>query len=189
MRGAARVPRIGQLVSEQVEEAPGHARGDDSVTVGHGPDGSDKLRRQDVLQDEAAGAEPKRSERVLVQVEGCEDQDSGTRLGRDDRSRRLDAVHARHPDVQHYDVGVAAAREIHRSGAVGGLADDDDAFLLFQDHAEALARQRLIVDEDDRDRVASGQSIAHGAADSLIGIAAVTVQPRCEPGPAVAVPP
>jgi hypothetical protein len=46
---------VGELVRERVEEAPGHARGDDGVAVGDGPDGPGELRRQDVLQDEAAG--------------------------------------------------------------------------------------------------------------------------------------
>jgi hypothetical protein len=169
---------VRELVRKQVEEAPGHARRDDRVADGDAADGPDKLRWQNVLQDEAARAESKRTERVFIQVEGRQDQDTGTRLDRHDRSRRLNAVHARHPDVHHDDVRVAPAGQLDRGRAVGGLADDSDAFLLFQDHAEALAQERLVVNEDDRDRVCARRTIAHGASGSRIGIVAVTVHPR-----------
>jgi hypothetical protein len=181
--------RVPELVRERVEEAPGHTRGDDGVPGGDGPDGADELGRQDVLQDKAAGAETERPERVLVQIESRQDQDTRTWLGRNDGSRRLNPVHACHPDVHHDDVRVAAADEIERRRAVGGLADDDDACLLLQDHAEARAQERLIVDEDDRDRVVAGLAVVHGAPRSVIGIIASTVHPPCRPGPASAVPP
>jgi hypothetical protein len=181
--------RVAELVGERVEEAAGHARGDDGVAVGDGPDGPDELERQDVLQDKTAGAEAERPERVLIQVEGRQDQDARMRFGRNDRSGRLNPVHAGHPDIHHDDVRVAAANEIERGRAVGGLADDDDARFLFEDHAESLAQERLIVDEDDGDRVGSGPAIGHGAPRSMIGIVAVTVHPPAGPGPAIAVPP
>jgi hypothetical protein len=84
-----------------------------------------------------------------------------------------------HPDVHYGNVRVAAANE---------LADDDACF-LFENHAEALAQERLIVGQDDRDRVASFPAIVHGAPRSVIGIVAMTVHPPCCPGPTVAVPP
>ena len=74
---------------ECVEEAPGHARGDDGVAVRDGPGGLDELGRQDVLQDKAAGAETERTERVLIQVERRKDQDARTWFGGNDRSGEL----------------------------------------------------------------------------------------------------
>ena len=81
------------------------------------------------------------------------------------------------------------ANEIEPGGSVGGLADDDNAFLFFEDHAETLAQEWLIVDEDDRDRVALCLAVVHSARRSTIGIVALTLHSPACPGPAVAVPP
>jgi hypothetical protein len=54
----------------------GSRSGDNGVAVRDGLDSPDQLGRQDVLPDEAFGAEAERSERVLIQVEGREDQDA-----------------------------------------------------------------------------------------------------------------
>lgn len=39
-------PGVGDPAREDVEEAPGHARGDDGVAVGDGPDGPDELQER-----------------------------------------------------------------------------------------------------------------------------------------------
>ena len=42
------------------------------------------------------------------------------------------------------------ARKAHRFGAVGGLSDDDDLAVFFEELADALAHDGMVVGEESR---------------------------------------
>lgn len=86
--------------------------------------------------------------RVLVQVERGEDEDAGAVSGGDDAAGRLDAVEAGHADVHQGDVRVEFGRHADRLGAVGRFAHDRHVVLALQEHAEAEALERLVVDDE-----------------------------------------
>ena len=91
-------------------------------------------------------------EGVLVQVEGRQDQDlRGGALSGDGR-RRINAVHTGHAHIHEDDVGAQRTRLGQGRGAVGGLADDLNAVLGVENHAEAHAHERLVVGQHHRDR-------------------------------------
>ena len=68
---------------------------------------------------------------------------------------------------------------LERLVSVGGLADDLDVVLAFEDHPDAAADERLVVDDEDAD---------HDAAPSC-GSCAATTKPPFGLRPAVSVPP
>ena len=109
-------------------------------------------------------------------------------LGFDDRPGRFDSVHAGHPHVHHDDVGAAPGDEIERGHPVRCLADDEDARLFLEHHTKALAQERLIVDQENRDGPRR-LGTAHRASRWTVGIVASTLQPPPSRGPAVALPP
>src|SRR5690606_6860462 len=93
---------------------------------------------------------------------------------------RLDAVEARHADVEQADIRPQRAGEGHRLLPVGRLPDDRDARIGVEDHAEAGAHDLLVVGDHDAD--------AHADA-ARSGSTAVTAQPPPARGPATQVPP
>ena len=70
---------------------------------------------------------------------------AGTREAAD----RLDAVHARHPQVHQHDVGGVLGGERERLLAVGRGADELDPVEQAEQRAEALAHDALVVGEQD----------------------------------------
>ena len=94
-----------------------------------------------VFEQEAAGPGPQRLVDVFVEVEGGEHQhsrpcwDGG---GAEDLAGCLQSVHDRHPDVHQDDIGLQLAGLADRVGAVGGLADHEQAWLGVEYRGEAL---------------------------------------------------
>ena len=72
--------------------------------------------------------------------------------------------HVGHGDVHHHDVRAEVARHLHGGAPVLGLADHLDPALLRQDRAQAVAHHRVIVDEQDSNRI---QSVRHAFSPSL----------------------
>ena len=143
---------VGQVGGEHLQHAPRHAGGDDGLAARHGADRLGQLGRPGVLEQEPAGAGAQARERVLVQVEGGQDQDlRGGALSGDGR-RRINAVHAGHAHIHEDDAGAQRTRLGQGRGAVGGLADDLNAVLGVENHAEAHAHERLVVGQHHRDR-------------------------------------
>ena len=144
--------------------------------------GLGEQRRAGVLQQEAAGPRAQRRVHVLVEVErrDHDDRERVVDTGPGEGERGLEAVHHRHPDVEEAHVGPDAARERHGFRAVGGLADDLDAGLRVEDHAEPRAHELLVV----------GDEHAHAHVDQPErGSTAVTAQPPPGTGTASQVPP
>src|SRR6185437_14869737 len=74
---------------------------------------------------------------------------------REQTSRRLDPVDARHPDVHQDDVGLEAARELDRFEPVAGLAYDGQIGLTREDHPEPGPHELLVVGNQDANAHAS----------------------------------
>ena len=114
--GAAPLRCAGQRAGEAVEQPPRDGRREQRLAARDDPDRVDELRRLDVLEQEAARARAQRLEDVLVEVERGEDQDRAPRIaGRHEPPGRLDAVHARHPDVHQDHVGQLRGRRARRA--------------------------------------------------------------------------
>jgi hypothetical protein len=89
---------------------------------------------------------------VLVEVEGSEHDDLRRVASvREQAAGRLDPVEVGHANVQQDDVGTQVLRLSDRGRAVGGLADDLDVRFRVEDHPEAGADERLVVDNEDAD--------------------------------------
>jgi hypothetical protein len=100
----------------------------------------------------------------------------------------LQSVHDRHPDVHQDDVGSQVLRLVDSVGAVGGLADHEQAGLGVEDRGEALSDHRLVVGDqapcgDVARRAAGGHDV------SPSGSTADTTKPPPGAGPAVSEPP
>ena len=120
-----------------------------------GADAGEQVVGRHVLQQEAARAGAQAGERVLVEVEGRQDDHARAEAPADDLRGRLDAVHARHAHVHQHDVGIELGGQAHGLAAVARLADDDEVVLRLEHHAEAHPQERLVVDEQDARRHAS----------------------------------
>jgi hypothetical protein len=131
-----------------------------------------------VLEQEPAGAGPQGLVDVLVEVEGGDDHDPERvgRTGVGEGPGDLDAVLARHADVDEADVGPELAGEADRLGPVGSLGDHFDVGLVLEDQAQAAADHRLVVGEQNPD--------AHAFLLAGSGSVAATTQPPSGPGPA-----
>ena len=79
-------------------------------------------------------------------------------LGLDPADGR-DAVHVRHQQVHQDDVGLEAAGHGHALRAVGGLTDDLDVVLEFEEHPQAHPDDGMVVDDEDPD---PGRRVGHG---------------------------
>ncbi len=102
-----------------------------------------------VLEEEAAGTGAQRLHHVLVEVEGGQYQHLRRAVppGPGDLPGRLHPVHPRHADVHQHHIGLQGTHLVERLEAVSGLADDRDVLLGLQNHPEARAQKRLVVDQ------------------------------------------
>src|SRR5262249_4842751 len=110
-----------------------------------------QLPGRHVLEQEAARADTQRLVDVLVQIKGRENEHAALDAAQQDAPGRLDPVHGRHTDVHQDDVREQPLRQLDRLAAVAGLADDLDVVLGAEDHAEAVAHERLVVAEENAD--------------------------------------
>ena len=104
------------------------------------------------------------------------------RRRRGDGPGGLNAVEDGHAHIHEDHVGPVELDEADGVGPVRRLADDLHAVLGLEDHAEALAQQRLVVRQHHAD--------GHAGAGALQSCSmASTSQPPVGPGPARSVPP
>jgi hydrogenase maturation protein HypF len=136
---------------ELLDHAPRHGGGEERVAARDGADRGEELLGRVVLEHEAAGARAQRLVDVLVEVEGGQDQDARGVVGGEDAPRRLEPVELRHADV-HQDHGGPEARGlVDRLEPVRRLRHDLDVVLAAEQHPEARADHRLVVDDEDAD--------------------------------------
>ena len=118
---------------------------------------------------------------VLVEVERRDHHD-GKRIDHvrtRQFARRVDAIHARHSDIQQTHVGPQLAREANGFDTVGRLGDDLHVLLGVEDHAQSCAHDLLVVGDEHPDHLATPE----------LGSRASTTQPPAAAGPADSVPP
>ena len=81
----------------------------------------------------------------------AEHQDPASRRAAEDVDRGVQAVDFRHPEIEHDDIRLERAIELDGLRPAIGFADDDDVRFVFEDAAEALAHERVVVGEQDAD--------------------------------------
>src|SRR5690606_17756073 len=154
---------------EVLEQLPGGRGGDDGRARVHRADRREQELRVGVLQEETARAGGDGARGGLVEVEGGEQDDARAPLGRvggrEDAPRRLDAVHDGHTDVHEHDVGARAGRERDALEPVARLPHELEVGLRADEHPDARAEERLVVDEGDADL------LGHRAGSSRVGAA------------------
>jgi hypothetical protein len=64
----------------------------------------------------------------------------------------LDAVQFRHGDVEHGHVRLVLLDQAQRGAAIGGVADDLDAVLRLEHHAQTIADHGVVVGKNHPDR-------------------------------------
>ncbi len=101
-----------------------------------------------VLGQVAAGAGPQRVDDGAVISVGGEHEHLDVRVVFSEETGGLDAVAAGHAQVHQYDIWVLLGRQRQGLCAVGGQADDLDAFEQPQQSAESLADYALVVGEE-----------------------------------------
>ena len=139
------------LVGEPRDQPPRHARCEQRVACGGHADGVDELASRCVLQEEPTGTCGKRGIHVLVEVEGREDDHLGGGLQCAHPPGRLEAVHARHPDVHEHDIGCELFSPSDGISTVDGIPDHTDVRLGAEDHPEAGADELLVVGQQHPD--------------------------------------
>ncbi len=137
------------MVGVLVEQPARDARGQHRLAARDDADRLHQLVGRGVLQQEATGAGAERLHHVLVEIErGQHEHLRRTVPARPrDLTRRLDAVHPRHPDVHQHHIGLQRPHLVERLEAVTGLSHHREITLRLQDHPEAGAQQRLVVDQ------------------------------------------
>jgi hypothetical protein len=148
-------------------------RGGDTRGVPHRPD---QLLASHGLQQVAHRLRLEGLERVLV-VGGGEDHRRRLVEGAQ-VAGRLDAVHARHADVEQHHVGREALAERDRLVAVRRLADDRDLAQVLEQVAQPLASRRLVVDDQQAYAVGLGSGVHHGRAAFSVGTARAVTTAR-----------
>ena len=134
-------------VPHALEEPPGHAAGERGVPSRDAAQERGDLLGRLRLQQVARRAGPDRGEEVLLRVRGRQYDDLGCRSALADLWERREAVHAGHREVEQHDVGLQLRGRGDRSGAVLGLADDVES-LLHEQSRERIARERMVVDDE-----------------------------------------
>jgi len=164
---------VGQGPDEVVEQAAGHAGGEQGVAPGHHPHALDELGGSHVLEHEATRSGAQGGEDVLVDVVGGEDDDPDRAARLHDPPGGRDAVDRGHADVHEHDVRPGLADEGDGLVAVGGLADDLDVVPGVEDHPEAHPYQRLVIDDHHPDGHGT-LSLATSAATTVSAATAVS---------------
>jgi hypothetical protein len=178
----------GQVRQEAADQAARGGRSHYRVALVHAADGVQEFLRRRRLEQETAGAGAQRGERVLVQVEGGEDEDPGSFGRLADLAGRGHAVHSRHPHIHDHHVGRDLARQPDGGGPVGCLADHGEVGLAAEHHGEAGPDQVLVVDEQHPDRHAAPRDRGRpGLAVRAVAVAAVAVAAVAVAAVAVAV--
>ena len=164
------------LAGELLDQSPGDRWRQQRITLSDDPDRGDELLGRRVLQEVAAGAGAQGGVHVLVEIERGEHEHLGVAVvARRDQPSGLDAVQDRHPDVHEHDVGTGPLAELDAEPTVLGITDDFDVGLRVEDHAEAVAHQRLVVDDRDSDGHVSPASHGPAARCSTVGASLSTI--------------
>src|SRR5207248_1468785 len=134
-----------------------------------------KQLRRDRLQQVPDGIGFECAQCVVV-VRGDEDDRAGRRRG---PLEYLEAVEVRHLDVEKHQIRPELRDRRDGGGSIGGLAEDLDVFLGFEQESNSLPHERRIVDDQRPDHAGT---LSCSAVDVLLlpgsyGIRIVTLAP------------
>jgi hypothetical protein len=122
----------------------------------------------------------------LIEIEGREHDDARRMLVAEQLGGRLEPVHHGHPDVHQHHVRTDRPQHGHRFAAVGCLGDNFQIGLGVDQHPDARAEKRLVVDEGHPDN-GGGCGILRHASPRSGSTADTTNSPPLSP--AVSCPP
>src|SRR5436309_12666735 len=181
---AARGGALGSEVGEFLYEGARHARVDPDLARAHGVDGLHEGLACGVLQDDALGAELEGPHVLFLLVTGGEHEDAGSRTDAQDGGDRVEAAPLWHPDVEEQDVGLGLPNQLHDVLGALGVCDHLDVVLHLEDRAQALAEQRVVIDDDEAessrlsDHASNLRSGSRDAAEIAAGIVRESSAPR-----------
>src|SRR3954453_18358598 len=164
-RGALAAGAAGELAQQVAGEL---GRDDRAAAVGR-DDRLAQLLAGRALREVPRGAGGDRVEQALRALVGRHDQRPDLReLGAQALEDDL-AAQAGHAQVEHHDVGLDRAGQVHRGDAVVGLADDLDARVALERADDALAHERVGLGDQHAD--------LHAATFRLTPVVSVTSVP------------
>src|SRR5690606_38424826 len=137
-------PRCG-LGGDEAEDEPGHGRRQVGLALVDGADGADELFGRAGLQQEPGRAALDGREHVVLVAEGGQDQGADGAEALED----VEAAEAGHVEVEQRHVDAVGGRE--RLAAVVGGRGHGDVAGRFEDGADALDDERLVVGDEDPD--------------------------------------
>src|ERR1019366_533231 len=160
----AAIVRVQVAALYALQQSVGNLRTEVAAAAGDGAQGVQQFGRRRLLEHEGAGAGADGAHhRVLIVVHG-ENHDLDAGAVAQQLGGRLDAVHARQPDIHQYQVGRGLPAELHGVGAVFGLARP-----ALQYGSHPIAYQLMIIDKHNVER--------HSYLSADPGVAARTVVP------------
>ena len=169
-------------IGQRVDEARGDGRIDHGVAGVRGPHRPSELRGLGVLEQVAGGPGLERRQQPLVLEEARQHDHAG--LGSPPAPlaqlpHRADAVEPRHHEVHQDHVGLEFARRSSSASSPScRLADDLEPVLNGQERAQPLAHDRVVVDDEDRDRVSHRLRARSGPSCRLPGAERIRSRPR-----------
>ncbi|KGD58558.1 hypothetical protein DP49_5848 [Burkholderia pseudomallei] len=157
------------------ERLPGEHRADRAHDLGCGR----------ILQQIAARARAHRLRHVFDVVVHRQHQHANRRKALVKDARERDSVHALHADVHQREIGRERLGERERFIRIARFADHGEAGRRFEAHLQAVAHERMIVDEQEARGAGRGRGRSHrgvpGESVPRSGTrAATTVWPICE---------
>jgi len=140
---------VGGGVEDGLVEESADGGTEEAVAAGDGEDGFDEFGFEAILEDIAASAFPDGAEDVAFVGVHAEHEDGDGGVEAMQLGEGFEAVEALHADVEEDKVGEVFAGEIDGFGAGAGFSDDEEGGVGFEDAADALADEGVIVGEKD----------------------------------------
>ena len=157
---------------ELLDQPLGHRRRKESAALRHDANRRHELLFTGVLEQERAGACPKRLEDVLVEVEGRQHEHAcPTGTAQIWRVASIPSRFGMRMSMRTTS-GLELGRLTDRRVAVVGLADDLDVGLALEDHPEPGADKALVVRQEDADHPGSPNGKARTKGITPLGTAA-----------------
>jgi hypothetical protein len=143
---------LGRAPDELFDHSPRDGGREQRLPGADGADPGYELLRRRVLEQEAARARSQCLVDVLVHVEGRQHDDfRADPIAREQPASRLDPVELGHAHVHEHDVWGESVGLGEGLLAVRRLADHRHVLFGVEDHPEARADERLVVDDQDAD--------------------------------------
>jgi len=136
-------------VEDGLEEESADGRAEETLAAGDGEDGFDEFGFEAILEDIAASAFADGAEDVAFVGVHAEHEDGDGGVEAMQLGEGFEAVEALHADVEEDEIGGILTSEFDGFGAGAGFGDDEEGGMGFEDAADALADEGVIVGEED----------------------------------------